>query len=193
MHMMIGRIRTAGIFLAWIFRVVTCTSISLHIRKVPLVFLQTPLPFEFTKHTIATVEDNRTNSRVILDFVPLDRSISLSGATSAILLLMNQNQPGKVRCVRMSQSQELEALVKNILQNWDDNINIYSHNCQDFTRHVQSCCQDDSNSRLTNEDKDDFDDDVSLNNETRQIVSYIYDAFISLVFIGVAIQVASGL
>ena len=128
------------LYLLYSLRLLHATAtIGLKIRKAPLTFFQTPLPFEFTQHTIATLEDQE-GSRVIVDFVPADRSKSFSGLVNAILLLANQHRPGKVRCVKMmtttAPSEELKKLIEEVIENWDDNINIYSHNCQDFTRYV---------------------------------------------------------
>ena len=184
-------------------------SIKVRIRKVPLVFFQTPLPFEFTKHTIATLEDQK-GSRVILDFVPADRSITIGGAISTVLLLVNQHQPGRMRQVKMRTtnvpSEELDKLVDDIVGNWDENINIYSHNCQDFTRYVQQrveACQhaqevNDHHSvvptplRKNNDAGSDDDEYIPVSNETRQSISYIYDVVVSILFIGVAAQLVNG-
>lgn len=187
--------------------VLACTAIRIGIRKVPLVFFQTPLSLDFTKHTIATLED-QNGSRVILDFVPADRSITLDGAISAVLLLANQYQPGKVRCVKMETtnvpSEELDAIVEDITKNWDENINIYSHNCQDFTRYVQHRVEEShraademirlpSRSNNNDDDYNDYDEDIPVSNETRQRISYIYDVVVSLLFVGAAVQLANGI
>jgi len=120
-------------------------SIQLHIKKVSLVFFNIEVPFEFAKHTIAVLEDNEESRRVLLDFVPADRSLSMSGAVTAAMLLVNQRQKGKIRRVNMhtqttdsTQVPELDTLVDDIVASWDSDINVYSHNCQDFTDHVQT-------------------------------------------------------
>jgi len=102
--------------------------------KVPLFQF---LPLHFTYHHFLVLSSNEC--KVILDFIPAQRSMNIDGTRSALLLIAGQSQPGIVRSIflRPMESKPISRVLDAVFSNWDDEINIYSHNCQHFCDFVE--------------------------------------------------------
>ena len=124
-----------------------CSSSKSVISKYHVKVLKVPLikfiPLTFTYHHYLVVREDQTaniNPAIIMDFVPVYRSFDFNGLKSSLLLLGALNQPGKVRIKYINKShisQEFNKTIDSILNNWDDSINIYNHNCQHFSRFAE--------------------------------------------------------
>jgi hypothetical protein len=78
--------------------------------------------------------------KVVLDFVPDDRSFTFEGLASSLALILGFSKPGKIRCTYLRRgliADEVSKIISRICIGWDININIYNHNCQHFCDFIE--------------------------------------------------------
>lgn len=108
-------------------------TFDIRLTTVPMIRL---ISLDFTFHHFVTISEG-SGAQVILDFVPVNRK----DIPTLIGLLLGKSKPGKIRTVVLNKelmTMEMKNIVENITSAWNTELNIYDHNCQDFSNFVTS-------------------------------------------------------